>query len=133
MEQSYMIVEQFVKDAGFNVIKEEQLKLLKCLIMSVHRHRQTEVYEDTNHDLLNKFFLDVILVFLGFDRDTYLKFSQSVRKDYLWVEKSEFKDKRKIILGRLLDRERIFITEKLHETFESAARENMKYEIDNVE
>lgn len=105
---------------------------MKSLLMSVHRHRQTEVYEDPDHDKLNKFFLDIILVFIGFEKEVYLKFAKNIRKDYLWVEKLEYKDTRKIILQRLLDRERIFITDQIYEAFESTARENMQYEIDNV-
>lgn len=133
VEQSYVIVQKFIEKTEYRVITKENMVIIEALVMSVHRHRQKVEFGDEINDSLNKFFLDIILVFLGFDKEQYNTYKELVRLDYLWVEKSEFKVKRKIILQRLLDRERIFITDRLHEEFEEVARANLQNEIDGIE
>lgn len=122
-----MILEKFVESSN---IDETSLSLIKSLIMSVHRHRQKEELDDPIHDKVNKFFLDIILVFLGFEGEEYEKYRERVRRDYLWVEKEEYRQKRMVILQRLLDRERIYITDHMYDKFEKKARDNLQHEID---
>mmetsp|Transcript_6225 Transcript_6225/g.5347 ORF Transcript_6225/g.5347 Transcript_6225/m.5347 type:complete len:258 (+) Transcript_6225:956-1729(+) len=129
-EQSYIILKKFIDEIEDDILSKDQIDFLEKLTKSVHKHRQTETYDDSNLDSLNKFFLDIILVFLGFEEEVYKTFTTLVRKEYLWVEKSEFQLKRKIILQRLLDRERIFITDDIHEKFEEQARINLQNELD---
>ena len=131
VDQSYLIAEKFIKESNYSVITLENVEFIKNLIQSVFRHRQRIEYENNSLDQLNKLFLDIIIAFLGTDKEEYAKYSENVRNDYLWVEEKEFKAKRCIILRRLLDRERIFITNKWFEAFEEKARINIKFEIEN--
>lgn len=133
VKESYNILKQFVEETQYNVVTSEQLSFLQSLVLSVNRHRQTEVYDNKEQDSLNKFFLDIILSFLGFENEIYKRFASLVKKEYLWVEKSEFKLKRRIILQRLLDRERIFITNEIYNKFEEQARQNLQNEVDETE
>ena len=130
VDQSYLIAEKFISDTKFSVVSQENLAFIKNLIESVFRHRQKVEYEDNTLDKLNKFFLDIIIGFLGSEKEEYAEYAENVRKDYLWIENDEFIKKRHIILKRLLDRERIFITDELYEEFEVKARQNMQSEID---
>ena len=133
VEQSNMILKSFMEETKYEVITKSQFEFLKSLVMSVHRHRKTQTYEDDLHNKLNTFFLDIILSFLGFEEEVYKKFTILVRKDFLWIEKSEFRQKRKIILQRLIDRERIFLSDSIYTAFEEQARKNLKSELSELE
>jgi predicted metal-dependent HD superfamily phosphohydrolase len=144
VEQSYEIAENFIKDTDYRVVKIENLELVKALIMSVHRHRQKVEFEKDQHDKINKFFLDIILVFLGYEEEEYNKYKNAIGQGLLWSGKKlqqvelqgaftitpEFILKRKVILKRLIDRERIYLTDRLYEEFEEKARKNLQRELD---
>lgn len=68
---------------------------------------------------------DVDLSILGVTSEQYDAFEQSIRREYWWVPPHVFRRKRREILESLLQRERIYHCDQLHEVLEAPARANL--------
>lgn len=143
-KESSTYVESFIKNSNFEVISEDDLNLIKCLIMSVHRHNQKSPLKNDSDNYCNQFFLDTILAFFAIEEDK-MPFKNDL-EDAKNAEQSptqaisgwqtvstEYVVKRKIILQRLLKRERIFMTDLYFEKYEAMAKDRLRQEVLSVE
>lgn len=146
-KESSTYVESFIKNSNFEVISEDDLKLIKSLIMSVHRHNQKSSHKNDSDNYCNQFFLDTILAFFAIeeykmpfknDLEDAKNSENAEQSPTLAISgwqtvSSEYVVKRKIILQRLLKRERIFMTDLYFEKYEDMGRERLRQEVLSVE
>ncbi len=90
----------------------------------------TKTHQFLRDDFDNKIFLDSDLLILGRERNRYIEYMDSIRKEYEWVEKELYKQERTKVLQKFLERERIYFTNEIFEKHEKQARENINFEIE---
>ncbi|MBP7283930.1 MAG: hypothetical protein KBA66_20260 [Leptospiraceae bacterium] len=105
-------------------LPKEKIEKCKDLILGTKKHQFVRDDFDT------KIFLDSDLLILGRERNRYIEYMDSIRKEYEWVEKEFYKQERTKILQKFLERERIYFTNEIFEKNEKQARENIKFEIE---
>lgn len=105
-------------------LPKEKIEKCKDLILGTKKHKFVRDDFDT------KIFLDSDLLILGRERNRYIEYMDSIRKEYEWVEKEFYKQERTKILQKFLERERIYFTNEIFEKYEKQARENIKFEIE---
>ena len=105
-------------------LPKEKIEKCKDLILGTKKHKFVRDDFDT------KLFLDSDLLILGRERNRYIEYMDSIRKEYEWVEKEFYKQERTKILQKFLERERIYFTNEIFEKNEKQARENIKFEIE---
>lgn len=105
-------------------LPKEKIEKCKDLILGTKKHQFVRDDFDT------KIFLDSDLLILGRERNRYIEYMDSIRKEYEWVEKEFYKQERTKILQKFLERERIYFTNEIFEKYEKQARENIKFEIE---
>ncbi|MBK8397971.1 MAG: HD domain-containing protein [Leptospiraceae bacterium] len=115
--------EYLERDFG-SYLSNEKLEICKKLILGTKKHEHLE------DDFDNKIFLDSDLLILGRDRNRYIEYMDSIRKEYEWVEKEFYKQERTKILKKFLERDRIYFTDEIFKQYENRARENIKFEIE---
>jgi predicted metal-dependent HD superfamily phosphohydrolase len=69
--------------------------------------------------------VDVDLSILGKPEERFQEYEAQIRREYDWVPKMTFAEKRAEILGRFLARDRIYTTEEFHARYELQARKNL--------
>lgn len=74
-------------------------------------------------------FLDADLAILGTPEDVYDRYAAAIRREYGWVPDDRYREGRVGVLGHFLDRERIYRTQRVHDTLERQARVNLAREI----
>ena len=74
-------------------------------------------------------FLDADLSILGAEEETYLAYSEAIRREYSWVPDAAYRDGRSKVLMNFLGRGRLYFTGPLAERFEARARSNLSNEI----
>lgn len=74
--------------------------------------------------------LDADLAILGADPQEYVRYAQSIRQEYSWVEESQYRASRCQILTSFLERERIYHTAQLYQEREAQARQNLARELE---
>lgn len=75
---------------------------------------------------------DADLAILASDPATYDVYRRAVRVEYGHLDDVTFRRGRRRVLERLLDRERIYATPLMHDRAESAARRNIRRELDGL-
>lgn len=105
-------------------LSKEKMNKCKNLILGTKKH------QFLRDDFDNKIFLDSDLLILGRERNRYIEYMDSIRKEYEWVEKEFYKQERTKILQKFLERERIYFTEEIFNKYEKQARENIQFEIE---
>jgi len=88
-----------------------------------HHRSESSDQEDTNY------LLDADLSVLGKDFETYLKYTQNIRKEYSIYPDFLYKPGRKKVLKHFLELESIFKTEYFKEKYEARAKENIAKEL----
>lgn len=68
---------------------------------------------------------DIDLSILGADPETFGRFEKNVRREYWWVPRPLFRQKRAAILQSFLSRSSIYATAHFQQRLESAARRNL--------
>jgi predicted metal-dependent HD superfamily phosphohydrolase len=94
-------------------------------ILATRHDQPTEVVDDADVALL----LDLDLAVLAAAPADYLAYAQAVRREYAFVPEQAYRPGRRRVLGGFLARERIYATERLHASWEEAARINLAAEI----
>lgn len=74
-------------------------------------------------------FLDADLSILGAPAETYLAYSEAIRREYSWVPDAAYREGRLKVLTNFLGRARLFYTEPLADRFEARARLNLLDEV----
>ena len=115
-----------VKQLSKTSFPAEKIKLVEQFILSTQKH--VPLLENT--DLY--YFLDFDLAVLGAARSVYTDYANNIRKEYKWVPSFLYKKNRAKILQHFLEREHIYFTEDFRTRYEVSARENIKFEMDEV-
>lgn len=69
--------------------------------------------------------VDVDLSILGAEAQRFDEYERDVRAEYDWVPDPVFRRERRRILEQVLGRERIYSTQRMRESHEALARENL--------
>jgi len=80
----------------------------------------------------NERFLDADLAILGSNRESYLHYTQQVRKEYALYDDVTYFKGRKKVLKLFLEKEKIYQTQYFHEKYEKQARVNMLIEYNSL-
>jgi len=119
--QSAMLFEEMMMPH----LTTDSILQVKSLIMSTSGHKPL-IPEDTDH----QYFLDFDLAILSSDKETYSIYSDAIRDEY----KSLFSflvynGGRKKVLQSFLDRKDLYYSDYFKSNFETAARQNLAWEI----
>lgn len=118
-EKSALAAEKRLSELGLN---KDRVSIISTQILATKSHQKSE-NEDTNY------LLDADLSVLGKDFDTYLGYTQMIRKEYSIYPDFLYKPGRKKVLKHFLELESIFKTEYFREKYEAQAKENIATEI----
>ncbi|HEX7316676.1 MAG TPA: hypothetical protein VF297_22430 [Pyrinomonadaceae bacterium] len=99
------------------------INLTRRLILATKRHEAQDDLPDAG------LFLDADLAILGAADETYLAYSEAIRREYSWVPDAAYREGRIKVLDSFLGRERLYFTVPLSERFEARARSNVLNEI----
>lgn len=76
--------------------------------------------------------VDIDLSILGSDPEKFKSYEQAIRKEYKWVPRALYCRKRIELLRSFLDRPTIYGTEHFQDRYETPARENLRWAIQNL-
>lgn len=111
-------------------IKYEKYKIKKVneLILRTKDH----TIQNGNEDFDTKVFLDLDLLILGTNRDSYIEYTKNIRKEYTDIPDGVYKEARKKFLTNLLNSKIIYKNKKFQQIFEKPAKENIKFELEKL-
>lgn len=117
------------KSAEFAKLRLEKLGLNKTDIEELSKQiLATKSHQKSENTDIN-YLLDADLSILGKDIESYIKYTQQIRKEYSIYPDFLYKPGRKKVLKHFLELESIFKTEYFKGKYEVKARENIKAEI----
>jgi predicted metal-dependent HD superfamily phosphohydrolase len=120
--QSAEVAGSQLKDLG---IESEVIIQTQKLIAATAQHQTLEVeWMDA--------FLDADMAILGADEKTYQNYVANVRKEYQKIPNILFNMGRKKFLQHCLNTKRLFLTDWFFERFETQARKNLTWELENI-
>ncbi len=106
-------------------VPEDKIELAKELILATANHTKAPL----DNGNLN-FFLDCNLKILSFEREEYLKYAKSIRKEYQHVIDFLYKNSRRKILKKFLESPYIYRTEYFKNNYEVQAKANISFELE---
>ncbi len=92
----------------------------------------TKAHRTEADDLAGRILIDADLAVLGAAPAEYDRYAAAIRREYAWVPEDRYRAGRADVLRRFLARERIYQTERMHAERESAARRNLRREIESL-
>ena|SRR3712207_263665 len=119
-EESAALAEHALGELG---LPPEGVEAAQRLILATKRHEAVGDAPDLG------LFLDADLSILGAEEETYVAYSEAIRREYAWVTAAAYREGRLKVLTNFLARERLFYTEPLAARFEARARNNLSNEI----
>jgi predicted metal-dependent HD superfamily phosphohydrolase len=117
--------ELFYKLATIDRINENFIKEVKPIILYTKNHEATE-------NIDRQIALDCDLSIFASEIDILKQYDINIRNEYSFVEKYIYQQKRKQILMKFLEKDRIYNTNYFRQNYEHQARENLKYLIKNI-
>jgi predicted metal-dependent HD superfamily phosphohydrolase len=102
----------------------EELLCAHDLIMATHQHMLAAVRPEFADDA--RLFLDMDLSILGADQQRFDAYDAAIRQEYSFVPIETYRERRRAVLRRFLDRPRLFLTEAYRERLEASARANLQ-------
>jgi len=112
----------------------EDLKVGEAIIGTVERLvLATRCHEAAAEDSDCRILLDADLAVLAADPNTYQRYTQAIRQEYAHVEEEAYRNGRRHLLQRFLDRDRIFLTDEMYRQHEAQARQNIRRELASLE
>ncbi|WP_241331390.1 HD domain-containing protein [Chryseobacterium arthrosphaerae] len=118
-EKSAVTAEKRLAELGLSY---EEIMIVSDQILATKSHQKSE-----NMDI--NYLLDADLSVLGKDRETYLVYTQMIRKEYSIYPDFLYKPGRKKVLRHFLELENIFKTEYFRDQYETQAKENIETEL----
>lgn len=118
-EKSAVTAEKRLSELG---LSREEIMTVSDQILATKSHQKSE-----NMDI--NYLLDADLSVLGKDRETYLVYTQMIRKEYSIYPDFLYKPERKKVLRHFLELENIFKTEYFRDQYETQAKENIETEL----
>jgi predicted metal-dependent HD superfamily phosphohydrolase len=100
------------------------------LIRLTARHGHVEP-EDV--DLDAKLFLDCDMAILGAPKERFDEYDRAIRMEHVEVPDAAYRAGRGAFLNRLLEKDRIFLSELFHERLHEAARANLARALERIE
>jgi predicted metal-dependent HD superfamily phosphohydrolase len=76
--------------------------------------------------------LDADLAILGAEERRYARYAADIRREYAWVPDDAYRAGRSKVLEGFLARPRIYRTERMHQTADATARDNLRKEIEHL-
>ncbi|UFH33116.1 hypothetical protein LNP04_05180 [Chryseobacterium sp. C-71] len=117
------------ESAEFAMLRLEKLGLNKTDIEEIPKQiLATKSHHKSENNDIN-YLLDADLSILGKDIESYIKYTQQIRKEYSIYPDFLYKPGRKKVLQHFLELESIFKTEYFSEKYEIQARKNIEFEI----
>ncbi|MDR6403714.1 MULTISPECIES: hypothetical protein [Chryseobacterium] len=106
-------------------VNSESIEKISQQILATKSHLKSDV-NDINY------LLDADLVILGKDLETYIDYTEKIRKEYAIYPDLLYKPGRRKVLKHFLELENIFKTEDFREKYEVRARGNILFEIERL-
>ena len=113
------------------LLSEEELQLVRLLVRATAAHELPESadlpagYEPVDIQL----FLDADMAILAAEPARYRRYLRGVRSEYSHFDDEAFRTGRTTFLHSVLERERIFLSERARELWEEPARVNLRAEL----
>jgi predicted metal-dependent HD superfamily phosphohydrolase len=107
-------------------IPKEKIEKCKEQIIATSSHKLSD-------DLDTNYFLDADLAVLGCSRGDYKIYSEDIRKEYRIYPDLFYNTRRKKVIKYFLSREQIYKTGHFYDKYEVQARENLQWELKNLE
>lgn len=92
----------------------------------------TKTYAASRSEIANAF-MDADLAILGAPPLVYERYSRAIRIEFAWVQPQAFRDGRKAVLTKFINRRRIYRTAEAHDLLEESARRNIEGELAQIE
>lgn len=92
----------------------------------------TKTHEAAPDDGDAALLLDADLAVLGAAPADYDRYAQAIRQEYAWVPEDRYREGRRKVLGRFLERPRLYHTPPLFARLEVPARENLRRESESL-
>jgi predicted metal-dependent HD superfamily phosphohydrolase len=103
-------------------LNKTNIKEISAQILATKSHQKSE-----NNDI--NYLLDADLSILGKDIESYIKYTQQIRKEYSMYSDLLYKPGRRKVLQHFLELEGIFKTEYFRDRYEAQTRGNIEFEI----
>ena len=103
-------------------VGESQLELVRELILATRHDQSPSIHAA-------EIIIDVDLAILGQGEEIYRQYANNIRREYSWVEDSQYITGRSKVLEQFLAKPRIYSTLFMFEKYETAARKNMEREL----
>ena len=113
------------------LLSEEELQLVRLLVRATAAHElpeSTELPAGYNPADI-EFFLDADMAILAAEPARYRRYLRGVRSEYSHFDDEAFRTGRTTFLHSVLERERIFLSERTRELWEEPARVNLRAEL----
>ena len=113
------------------LLSEEELQLVRLLVRATATHElpeSTELPAGYNPADI-EFFLDADMAILAAEPARYRRYLRGVRSEYSHFDDEAFRTGRTTFLHSVLERERIFLSERARELWEEPARVNLRAEL----
>lgn len=107
---------------------KEKIELIKIYILATKTHDLQGFSKESDLAYL----LDFDLAILGADWETYLVYTQNIRKEYHIYPESMYKPGRAKVLQHFLEKPRIYYTNVFYQNSEAKARENLGKELEEL-
>ena len=107
-------------------VPSDVIQNVRRLILITKNHQTS--FNDYDAQVL----LDADLAILGSSFNDYQKYTQAIRKEYIWVPELEYFAARKRVLQNFLQRDNIYFTAIMQQTKEKTARNNLENEIEKI-
>ena len=113
------------------LLSEEELQLVRFLVRTTATHELPESTElPAGYDPADiEFFLDADMAILAAEPARYRRYLRGVRSEYSHFDDEAFRTGRTTFLHSVLERERIFLSERARELWEEPARVNLRAEL----
>jgi predicted metal-dependent HD superfamily phosphohydrolase len=112
--------------AELNFLPSDMLEHIRAMILATRHTTEAPIDADT------AVLLDADLAMLGAEERRYDRYASAIRQEYAWVEEAPYREGRSKVLDSFLLRPRIFCTQRMFEVGESAARANLRRELDRL-
>lgn len=110
---------------SFSISKSTR-KLIQKLILATQLNYP--VPDDPNFHVL----LDADLAILAANCNEYNQYAWAIRQEFAFVPEAQYRSGRRQVLQSFLERERIFLTDKMFQEREAKARLNIQHELANL-
>jgi predicted metal-dependent HD superfamily phosphohydrolase len=104
-------------------VSETKVDEVRRMILATKTHNADTFDKD------GELFLDFDLSILGAEADVYWRYSAAIREEYAFVPTELYRNGRRGVLEKFLEREFIYFTDECRERFDAQARKNIAAEI----